>query len=140
MNSKTITLAGAVVLIIGCFLPAVNMMGMGLSVLLPGGSLNPPGLILVACAVLAAVLALVNQGKWAVIPGIAALGYLVWQFLEAQKSLSGGGDIPPEAAEAMAALAPTLNYLGWGVMGLGAVLILLGGAMGFKSSPPPPAA
>jgi hypothetical protein len=80
-----------------------------------------------------------NQGKWAVIPGIAAVGYLVWQFLEAQKSLSGAGDIPPEAAEAMAQLAPSLNYLGWGVMGLGAVLILIGGAMGWKTSAPPTA-
>jgi hypothetical protein len=139
MNSKTLTLAGAVVLIIGLFLPAVNMMGMGLSVLLPAGSLNPPGLILVACAVLAGLLALVNQTKWAVVPGLAAIGYLVWQFISAQNSLSGGGDIPPEAAEAMAALAPSLNYLGWGVMGLGAVLIMLGGAMGWKSSPPPAA-
>ena len=137
MNSKTLTLAGAVVLIIGLFLPAVNVMGMGMSVLLPAGQLNMPGLILVACAVLAGVLALIGQTKWAAIPGLAALGYLVWQFLEAQKSLGGGGDIPPEAAEAMAALAPTLNYLGWGVMGLGAVLILVGGAMGWKSSQPP---
>lgn len=136
MNSKTLTLAGAVVLIIGLFLPAVNMMGMGLSVLLPGGSLNPPGLILVACAVLAGVLALINQTKWAIIPGIAGAGYLVWQFLEAQKSLSGAGEMPPEAAEAMAALAPSLNYLGWSVMGLGAVLIVIGGAMGWKSSAP----
>ena len=106
MNSKSITLAGAVVLIIGLFLPAVNVMGMGMSVLLPAGQLNAPGLILVACAVLAGILALMGQGKWAVIPGIAAVGYLVWQFLEAQKSLSGAGDIPPEAAEAMAQLAP----------------------------------
>jgi hypothetical protein len=136
MNSKTLTLAGAVILIIGLFLPAVNMMGMGLSVLLPGGQLNAPGLILVACAVLGGALALVNQTKWAVVPGLAAIGYLVWQYLEAQKSLSGGGDLPPEAAEAIAQLAPSLNYLGWGVMGLGAVLILAGGAMGFKSSAP----
>ena len=93
MNSKSITLAGAVVLIIGLFLPAVNVMGMGMSVLLPAGQLNAPGLILVACAVLAGILALMGQGKWAVIPGIAAVGYLVWQFLEAQKSLSGAGDI-----------------------------------------------
>jgi len=139
MNSKSITLAGAVVLIIGLFLPAVNVMGMGMSVLLPAGQLNAPGLILVACAVLAGILALMGQGKWAVIPGIAAVGYLVWQFLEAQKSLSGAGDIPPEAAEAMAQLAPSLNYLGWGVMGLGAVLILIGGAMGWKASAPPAA-
>jgi hypothetical protein len=137
MNSKTLTLAGAVVLIIGLFLPAINVMGMGLSLLLPGGQLNAPGLILVACAVLGGILAVMGQTKWAVVPGLIALAYLVWQFLDAQGKLSGAtGDMPPEAAEAMAQLAPTLNYLGWGVMGLGALLILVGGAMAWKSNPP----
>jgi hypothetical protein len=129
MNSKTLTLAGAVVLIIGLFLPAVNMGEMGLSILMPAGQLNPPGLILVACAVLGGVLALMGQGKWAVVPGVAAVGYLIWQYLEGQKQIGAGS----EAAEA---LGVSLNYLGWGVMGLGAVLILIGGAMGWKSSAP----
>jgi hypothetical protein len=142
MNSKTLTLAGAVVLIIGLFLPAINMMGMGLSLLMPAGQIQALGLIPLACAVLAGALALMGQGKWAVVPGIAALGFLVWKFLEAQSSLSGtNADVPPEAAELVAQLAPTLNYLGWGVMGLGAVLILVGGAMGWKgSAAAPPAA
>ena len=139
MNAKTLTLAGAVVLIIGLFLPALNVMGVGFSLLMPGGSITVSGLILLACAALAGLLALVNQAKWAVIPGLGAVGWLVFQYLEAQKGLSGGGDIPPEAAEAMAALAPTFNYLGWGVMGLGAVVMLLGGAMGWKSSSAPAA-
>ena len=139
MNAKTLTLAGAVVLIIGLFLPAVNVMGMGLSLLMPGGSITVSGLILLACAVLAGLLALVNQTKWAVIPGLGAVGWLVFQFLEAQKGLSGGGEIPPEAAEALAALAPSLNYIGWGAMGVGAVVMLLGGAMGWKSSSAPAA-
>ena len=136
MNAKTLTLAGAVVLIIGLFLPAVNVMGMGLSVLLPGGQIQAPGLILLACAVLAGVLALIGQTKWAVVPGLGALGYLVWQFLEGQRALAGQSDIPPEAAEMVAALAPSMNYLGWGVMGLGALLILVGGAMAWKSAAP----
>jgi hypothetical protein len=136
MNAKTLTLAGAVVLIIGLFLPAVNVMGMGLSVLMPGGQIQVPGLILLACAVLGGALALMGQTKWAVIPGLGALGYLVWQFLEGQRALAGQSDIPPEAAEMVAALAPSMNYLGWGVMGLGALLILVGGAMAWKSAAP----
>jgi hypothetical protein len=136
MNSKSITLAGAVVLIIGLFLPALNMAGLGLSLLMPGGQIATIGLIPLACAVLAVVLALIGQGKWAIIPGLAALAFLVWKFLEAQSQLSGASEVPPEAAEMVAAFAPSLNYLGWGVMGLGSVLILVGGAMGWKSSPP----
>lgn len=140
MNSKTLTLAGAVVLIIGLFLPALNVMGVGFSLLMPGGNITVSGLILLACAALGGVLALIGQTKWAVIPGVAAVGWLVFQYLEAQKQISGGGDVPPEAAEMMAAMAPSLNYLGWGVMALGAILILVGGAMGWKSAPSAPAA
>ena len=65
-----------------------------------------------------------------------ALGWLVWNYLRIQNTLGGGGDIPPEAAEMMTALAPSVNFLGWGVMGLGAVLLLVGGAMAWKSNPP----
>jgi hypothetical protein len=138
MNSKTITLAGAVVLIIGLFLPIVSVFGISMNLLMPPGQgVTVSGLILLACAALGGILALINQSKWAVIPGIGAVGWLVFQYMEAAKGLSGqgGGDVPPEAAEALAQMA-SLNYLGWGVMGLGAVLILIGGAMGFKSSAP----
>ncbi len=112
MNAKTLTLAGAVVLIIGLFLPAINAMGMGLSLLLPAGQLNAPGLILVACAVLGGILAVMGQTKWAVVPGLAALGYLVWQFLDSQNQLTGAsGEIPPEAAEMMARWRPLSTIL-----------------------------
>ena len=140
MNAKTLTLAGAVVLIIGLFLPIISVMGISANLIMPAGQgVTVSGLILAGCAVLAGLLALVNQAKWAVIPGLAAVGWLVFQFLEAQKQLSGGGDIPPEAQEMLAAMAPSLNYLGWGVMGVGAVVMLLGGAMGWKSSGAPAA-
>jgi len=137
MNAKTLTLAGAVVLIIGLFLPIASVMSISMNLIMPPGQgVTGSGLILAGCAVLAAVLAFIGQAKWAVIPGIAAVGWLVFQYMEASKNLSGGGDIPPEAREMLAAMAPSLNYLGWGVMGLGAVLILVGGAMGWKSNAP----
>lgn len=136
MNSKAIILAGVVVLIIGLFLPVLNVTGIGVSALLPAGHINPAALVLVGCAALAGLLALVGQSKWAVIPGLGAIGYLVWQFLDAQRSVTGGGDLSPEAARVLAELESSLNYLGWGVMGLGAVLIVIGGAMGWRSSAP----
>lgn len=138
MNSKTITLAGAVVLIIGLFLPVISVFGISMNMLMPPGQgVTVDGLILLACAVLSGILALIGQGKWAVIPGLAALGFLVYDFMKANSALSGnaGGDIPPEAAQALSQMA-SLNYLGWGVMGLGALLLVVGGAMGFKSSAP----
>ena len=92
MNAKTLTLAGAVVLIIGLFLPIASVMGISTNLIMPPGQgVTASGLILAGCAVLAAILALIGQPKWAVIPGIGAVGWLVFQFLEAQKQLSGGG-------------------------------------------------
>ncbi len=137
MNSKTLTLAGAVVLIIGLFLPVLTVMGISMNMLMPPGqSVSGAGLVLVACAVLGGLLALLGQGKWAVVPGLAALAFIVWKFLEVQSGLNGTNtDVPAEAREALSQLA-SMNYLGWGVMGLGAVLILVGGAMGWKSAPP----
>lgn len=141
MNSKTLTLAGAVVLIIGLFLPVASVFGISGSMMMaPGESVSAPGLVLAACAVLGAVLALVNQAKWAVIPAIAAVGFLVWKYMQLQNALSGSASgMPAETAEALSQVA-SINYLGWGVMGLGAVVMLVGGAMGWKSSGSAPAA
>jgi len=137
MNSKTLTLAGAVVLVIGLFLPIATAMGINVSLLMPPGqSITVDGLVLLACAVLGGVLALIGQGKWAVIPGLAALAFLVYEYLDTKNKLSGaGGALTPEQAEMMAQMV-SVNYLGWGVMGLGAVLILVGGAMGWKKAAP----
>src|SRR4051812_33962664 len=105
MNAKTLTLAGAVVLIIGLFLPIVSIMGISANLIMPPGQgVTGSGLILAGCAVLGGLLALVGQTKWAVIPGLAAVGWFVFQFLEAQKQISGGGDMPPEDAEMLAAM------------------------------------
>ncbi len=137
MNAKTLTLGGAVVLIIGLFLPVVTIFGMSMNMLMPPGQgVSGSGLVMLACAVLGGALALLGQTKWAVIPALLGLAFLVWKFMEVQNGLSGqSGDVPPEAAEALARLA-SINYLGWGVMGLGGVIMLVGGAMGWKSNPP----
>lgn len=134
MNAKTLTLAGAVVLIIGLFLPIASASGISQNLIMPPGEgVTVSGLILAGCAVLAALLALVNQTKWAVIPGLAAVGWFVFQFLYAQKQYSGGGDIPQELLDASGA---SLNYLGWGVMAAGCVVMLLGGIMGWMKKAP----
>ncbi len=138
MNSKMLTLGGAVVLIIGLFLPVVSAMGMSVNLIMPPGeSVSGAGLVVAACAVLGGALALLNQTKWAVVPAVAALAFLVWKYLQLQNLLrSSLGEVPPEAAEAMAAMMPSVNILGWAVMGLGGIVMLVGGAMAWKSNPP----
>lgn len=138
MNSKVLTLAGAVILIVGLFLPIFSVMGMiSINLLSPGGNVSIDGIVILACAVLAGLLALVNQGKWAVIPGLIAIALLVWDYFRLQTELSGAGStaMTPDQAAAVSQFVQ-VNILGWGVMGLGAVLVIVGGAMGWKRSAP----
>lgn len=136
MNAKTLTLAGAVVLVIGLFLPIYTVMGaISISFFSPGAGVSIDGIVVMACAVLAGILALINHAKWAVIPGLIALGLLVYDYLRMQQELSGSGTmVTPEQAAMVAELA-SVNFLGWGAMGLGGLLVLIGGAMGWKSAP-----
>ena len=84
---------------------------------------------------LGGVLALINQAKWAVIPGIAAVGFLVYEYMDVTNKLGGGGaTLSPEQQEMVSAMV-SVNYLGWGAMGLGGILMIVGGAMGWKRAP-----
>jgi hypothetical protein len=131
MNSKTLTMAGAVILAVGLFLPIFTVMGISITLFSPGGEVSIDGIVILVCAVLAVVLALVNQAKWAVIPAIISLGLIVWNYINIQNHLSAASTLNPEQAEAAAALM-SVNFLGWAVMGLGGLLVLVGGVMGWK--------
>lgn len=137
MNAKTLTLAGAVVLLVGVFLPIYTVMGaINISFFSPGdGGMSIDGIVMIACAVLAGILALINQAKWAVIPGLIALGLLVYDFLRMKSELGGGGSTLTQEQAAMVAELASVNYLGWAVLGLGAVAVLVGGIMGWKRAP-----
>lgn len=146
MDKKVLALAGAAVMIVGLFLPALSALGVSASLLMPGGGVAWEGLIVLACAVLGGGLALAGQTRHALWPGVAALAFLVWKYMEAKSQIGaatelGGADLPPEIASQLAERMPQLNMLGWGVMGLGAVILIVAGAMAWKdssSSAPPP--
>jgi hypothetical protein len=135
MNSKTLTLAGAVILAIGLFLPIFTVMGMvSINFIAPGGSVSLDGIIVAVCAALAVGLALVNQTKWAVIPALGAVGVLIYDYMNIQNQLGGASaSLSAEQAE-MASAMLQVNFLGWAVMGVGALLILVGGIMGWKKT------
>jgi hypothetical protein len=138
MNNKVLTLAGAVVLIIGLFLPIASIFGISTNILMPPGeSISGPGIILLACAVLGGILALINQTKFAVLPAVGALGFLVWKYMELKNGLdtaTAGAGASAEMSAAISELA-SINILGWAVMGVGALIMLVGSAMAWKSSP-----
>jgi hypothetical protein len=138
MDKKLITVIGGIVLVIGLFLPIVS--GGGQSGGFLTGGIEWSGIVLLLCGVLAAILGLINQGKYAVFLGVAALGVVVFRFIQtkdmmgqAASMMPEGVELPPELASQLAAAMPSMNYLGWGVLGLGAVLILVGGALAWKS-------
>lgn len=141
MDKKLIVVVGGVVLVVGLFLPIVS--GGGQSGGFLTGGIEWSGIVLILCGAGAAALGFMNQSKHAVWLGLAALGILVWRFLQTRDMMSqasammpDAASLPPELQSQLAAAMPSMNYLGWGVLGLGAVLILVGGAMAWKSNPP----
>jgi hypothetical protein len=131
-NSKVLTLGGAVALVIGLFLPIFTVMGINISLFSPGGEVSIDGIVILVCAILAGILALLNQTKWAVVPALISLGLLVWNYINIQDQL-GGGSLGAEQA-AMVSEFMSVNFLGWAVMGIGALLILVGGLAGWKKT------
>lgn len=150
MDKKLIVILGGVVLIIGAFLPIAANPMRSASFIFPGQGTSWEGLALVACGLLGVILALIGQAKHAVWFGIVALGLLIWKYLEASSNfdemrgqLSSLDNLPPEFAAQLSANMPSINYLGWIVLALGALIMVVGGAMAWKgpaASAPPPAA
>jgi len=145
MDKKLIVVIGGALLIVGLFLPIAS--GAGQSATYLTGGIEWSGIVLILCGAGAAALGLINQSRYAVILGIGALGLIVWRFLQTRdmvsqaSTLPDGMEVPPEMAAQVAAAMPSVNYLGWGVLVLGALLILVGGALGWKSTAAaPPAA
>jgi hypothetical protein len=147
MDKKLIVILGGVILCVGTFLPIANGAGQSVSFMMPGDGDAPViGIILAVCGALGLVLAFLGQAKWAVIPGLIALGLVIWKYLQLKGLMDQatatiqGMEVPPEMQAQVAAATPSINYLGWGALVVGALILLVGGAMAWKSSPAAPAA
>ena len=149
MNNKLLVIIGAVVTIAGLFLPIADTINpangspMSINLLLPAGSLGD-GVVTLALAIVAAVLASLNQTRHALWPALIGLGYLVWRYFEIKNATDQASSLLAMMAPDQAAnLHVGINYLGWGVILAGTVITLIGGLMAFKgnsASAPPPAA
>ena len=123
MNNKLLALFGAVLTIVGLFLPIAGgvdpLSGATISInlLLPAGEVGD-GIVTLALAIVAALLAIFNQTKHVVWPALIGLGYLVWRFIE----IKGAADLT----------GVSLNYLGWGVLFVGTITTLLAGVTAWK--------
>ena len=143
MDKKMIAVIGGVILVIGAFLPIVNAAGTSVSFMFPGEGMSWEGLVLLACGLIGAILAFIGQARHSVWFGLIALGLLVWKYLQfkqlmdqASAALPSGVELPPELQAQVAAATPSMNLLGWAVLGIGAVVLIIGGAMAWKGSAP----
>lgn len=142
MDKKLIAIIGAAVVIVGLFLPVASSPNMSVGLLIQGEGVSWEGLVVLACALLGAALAFIGRTKHVVWPGIAVIGLLAWRYVEAQARLDSmartisGPDIPPDFAAMLTARMPHLNLLGWGVMGAGALVMIVAGAMAWKKAAP----
>lgn len=141
MDKKVIVLVGAVVTLVGLFLPIVDAPIIGsVNLLLPGGGIGD-GVFVLVFVIIAGVLAMLGKAKHAVWPAIAALGFIAYKFFELKGAVDRSAALiaqTPGAAEFAQSVggATQINMIGWLVLVLGAVIMLVGGAMGWKAGPP----
>lgn len=149
MDKKVLALVGVAVLVVGLFLPIITMPIVGsLNLLLPGGGIGD-GIFVLVFALIAAGLALVGQVRHVIWPALVSLGFIGWKFFQLKGAIDAGRDQVmmqgggSEYAEAFGD-AMQLNYLGWAVLCIGAIILLVAGIMAWTgpkagASPPPPA-
>lgn len=121
-------IAGALLLIIGCFSPLVST-PMGMVTMMFAG--NTLGRVLLIIAIISLVLVFVKQYRYLLVTGLASLmvtGYELYQFQTQIGLLKTGG-----SASAASALAQSVQFSwGWAPLFLGALLVLLSGALGYR--------
>lgn len=140
MDKKFIVLVGVVALIAGVFLPVVTVPVVGSINLLqpPGGGMGD-GIFILGFAVLAGLLAILGQAKHALWPALAALGFVVYEFINLKGVIDEQAAqiaATPGAAELVDAVggASSMNWVGWIVLGLGGLLAVVGSVLAWKKT------
>ncbi|HWT02525.1 MAG TPA: hypothetical protein VN256_19890 [Pyrinomonadaceae bacterium] len=152
MDSRILGIVGGVLVLLGIFLPLVTVTigqaGMSQSVSfldsIKGGSWE--GWVLLLLGIGSIVLAVLRQYRFLIVTGVITLGIVVLNYINMKSSLAKAmGSADPEMLERMGVDVST-NWLGWLVLGLGALILLAAGATGknapapaaWGSAPPPP--
>jgi hypothetical protein len=123
MDNKLLALIGAVLLVVGVFLPIANLPIVGsMNLIMPGGNMGD-GIFVVVLAVIAAALALTGRVRHVIWPGALTLAFVVWKYLQVK------GALDDATASMGGALGNSVqvNLLGWGVLLLGALLLVYAG-------------
>ena len=149
MDSRILGIVGGVLLLIGVFCPlvGVDFMGQSMSVSYIGSGTGTSweGLVLILLGIAGIALAAMRKGRLLIVPGIVAIAILAYDYFsfksKMSESLAGAGDAMRQQMED----AVSMKW-GWIVLLLGAIALLIAGAMGGKpaatganwGAPPPP--
>jgi hypothetical protein len=123
-----LALFGVAALAIGVFLPVVAVPLLGSKTIMGGGERD--GIILLCLAALALALILIGRTRYVVLPGAAALGLIIYNYVHLQSQMDAAqkgkieefGDEP--LRKFVEAYAAEFSY-GWIVMGAGALILIL---------------
>jgi hypothetical protein len=137
MDKKLLALVGAAVLIAGLFLPLVTTPEGSVAMLLHDGTVGWEGLVVLALAVLAGALALMGQTRHVLWPGLAAAGFIAWQFFDFKGKLDGLRTMFEQGGVSTDTLDNhvKIEYLGWGVLAAGAVILIVTGILALQARP-----
>lgn len=128
-RTQPLGIAGGLLLIIGCFSPLMST-PMGMITMMFAG--NTLGRVLLIIAIVSLVLTVLRQYRYLLVTGLASLGltgYELYQFQTQIGELKAGGT----ASAVAQTLAQSVQFSwGWVPLFLGALLILLAGAFGYR--------
>lgn len=137
MDKKLLALVGAAMLIGGLFLPLATRLEGSQALLLQDGTVSWKGLVVLALAVLAGVLALIGQTRHALWPAAAAAGFIAWQFfivkgeLDSLRAMFAQAGITADSLDTHV----KMEYLGWSVLAAGAVILIVAAILAWKDPP-----
>lgn len=138
MNSRILGIIGAVLLILGLFVPIVSIFGINISYFESIKSASgPDGFIFLGLGVISLLLALINKTRLLIATGILTLGYVALSFIGYKSKMSEATSGADSQLNTQLGELIQLQW-GWAVLVLGGILLLVAGIM--KKSGPPPVA
>jgi hypothetical protein len=148
MDSRILGIVGGVLLLIGVFCPLifVEPLSLNISYIGSGAGTSWEGLLLILLGIAAIALAVLRKYKLLLVPGLIALAIIAYDYFsfksKMSEMMSGAGSRSAELENAV-----QMKW-GWIVLILGALVLLVAGAMGrnlpapgtaYGAPPPPPA-
>jgi hypothetical protein len=153
MDSRILGIVGAVLVLLGIFLPLVTVSigqaGMSQSVSffdsIKGGSWE--GWVLLLLGIASIILAVLRKYRFLILTGVLTLGIVVLNYINMRSSLAKAmGQADAEMLKRMGVDVST-NWLGWLALIIGALILIAAGALGrnapapganWGAAPPPP--